>query len=56
MPRERAVEAAGNGEKWQSLRLCFSGEYRGRTEARPGRVSDFHSKAAVRPEVHMKRQ
>ena len=30
MPRERAVEAAGNGEKWQSLRLCFSGEYRGR--------------------------
>jgi hypothetical protein len=26
VPRERAVEAAGNGEKRQSLRLCLSSE------------------------------
>ena len=24
MPRDRAVEAAGNGEKRQSLRLCLA--------------------------------
>jgi len=26
MPRERAVDATGNGEKRQSLQLCLSGE------------------------------
>jgi hypothetical protein len=56
VPRERAVEAAGNGETRQSLRLCLSGEYHGRTKARPGRASALRSKAAVRPEVKVKRQ
>jgi hypothetical protein len=49
VPRERAVEAAGDEEKRQSLRLCLSGVYRGRIESRPGRASALRSKTAVRP-------
>lgn len=56
MLRERAGEAAGNGERRQSLRLCLGDRYRSRTEARPGRVSALRSEAAVWHEVHVKRQ
>jgi len=54
--RERAVGGCRDGEKRQSLRLCPSGEYRGRTKARPGTASALRPKAAVRLEVQVKRQ
>jgi hypothetical protein len=56
VPRERTVEAAESGEKRQTLRLCLGGEHHGRLRLDLARASALRSKAAVRREVHSKRQ